>query len=286
MKKEKEILVAVDFSKCSIKALEYAISIANDVEANVMMVYVDKPQSTESVYSKRGLEHQTKLVNMFDKIVKQHKPSLNGRLEYKIRKGKIYGEIANQAKYGDSFLLIAGTHGVSGFEEFWIGSNAYRFVTSAPCSVITVREAFMWNKKHITKIVLPIDSSIETRQKVPLTTELAKAFGAEIHIIGVHATKVKDVIGVMEGYARQTMEYIQEKGVPCQYKKFFCDNITNGAIDYAKEIKAELISVMTEQEGSSKSIWLGTYAQQMVNHSPIPVLAVHSKDIYDVHTRK
>lgn len=287
MKKEKEILVAVDFSKCSIKALEFAISIANGVDANVMMVYVDKPQSTESVYSKRGLEHQTKLIAMFDKIVKQHKPSLvNGRLEYKIRKGKIYGEMANQAKYGDSFLLVAGTHGVSGFEEFWIGSNAFRFVTSAPCPVITIREAFIWNRKHITKIILPIDSSIETRQKVPFTTDLAKAFNAEIHILGVYATKVKDVIGVMEGYAYQAMEYIREKGVQCHYKKFYCDNITNGAINYAKEIKAELISIMTEHEGSSKSIWLGTYAQQMVNHSPVPVLSIHSKDIYDVQTRK
>lgn len=286
MKKEKEILVAVDFSKCSIKALEYAISIANDVDANIMMVYVDKPLSTESVYSKRGLEHQEKLVCRFDKIIKQHKSTLNGRLEYKIRKGKIYSEIANQAKYGDSFLLVAGTHGVSGFEEFWIGSNAYRFVTSAPCPVITVREAFIWNKKHIAKIILPVDSSIETRQKVPFTADLAKAFGAEVHVLGVHSTKVKDVVSLMEGYARQAMEYIQDKGVVCHYKKYFCDNITNGTIDYSKEIKAELISIMSEQEGSAKSIWLGPYAQQMVNHSPIPVLTIDKKDIYDVQTRK
>lgn len=286
MKKEKEILVAIDFSKCSIKALEYAISIANDIEANVMMVYVDKPVSTESVYSKRGMEHQEKLVCLFEKIAKQHKSSLKGRLEYKIRKGKIYSEIANQAKYGDSFLLVAGTHGVSGYEEFWIGSNAYRFVTSAPCPVITVREAFIWNKKHISKIVLPIDSSIETRQKVPLTTELAKQFGAEIHVLGVYSTKVKDVIGLMESYSRQTIEYLKENGISCSYKKIFCDNITDATIDYAKEIKAELISIMSEQEGSTKNIWLGTYAQQMVNHSPIPVLTVDSKDIYDIQTRK
>jgi nucleotide-binding universal stress UspA family protein len=286
MKKEKEILVAVDFSKCSIKALEYAISIANDTESNVMMVYVDKPQSTESVYSKRGLEHQEKLVCHFDKIIKQHKSTLNGRLEYKIRKGKIYSEIANQAKYGDSFLLVAGTHGVSGFEEFWIGSNAYRFVTSAPCPVITVREAFIWNKKHISKIILPIDSSIETRQKVPFTTELAKAFGAEIHVLGVHSTKVKDVVALMEGYSRQAMEYVQERNITCHYKKLFCDNITNGTIDYAKEIKAELVSIMSEQEGATKNVWLGPYAQQMVNHSPIPVLTIDKKDIYDVQTRK
>ncbi|HNW97144.1 MAG TPA: universal stress protein [Bacteroidales bacterium] len=286
MKKEKEILVAIDFSKCSIKALEFAISIANYMDANIMMVYVDKPQSTESIYSKRGLEHQEKLVNKFEKLIKQFASSLNGKMEYKIRKGKVYIEISNQAKYSDSYLIVAGTHGVTGFEEFWIGSNAYRIVTSAPCPVITIREAFIWNKKHISKIILPIDSSIETRQKVPFTTELAKLFGAEIHVLGIHSTKVKDVIALMESYARQAMDYIRENNIPCHYKKIFSENITLGTIDYAKEIKAELIAVMSEQEGSTKNIWLGTYAQQMVNHSPVPVLIIHSKQIYDAQLKK
>ena len=62
-----------------------------------------------------------------------------GEFNYKIRKGKVHVEIANQAKYSDAMLVIAGTHGVTGFEEFWIGSNAYRIVTYAPCPVITVR---------------------------------------------------------------------------------------------------------------------------------------------------
>ena len=38
---------------------------------------------------------------------------------------------------------------------------------------------------------------------------------------------------------------------------------------------------MTDQEKSPKNLWLGAYAQQMVNHSPIPVLSIQSKAIYD-----
>jgi len=36
---------------------------------------------------------------------------------------------------------------------------------------------------------------------------------------------------------------------------------------------------MTEQEKSTANLWLGPYAAQMVNHSPIPVLSIHSKQM-------
>jgi nucleotide-binding universal stress UspA family protein len=286
MKKEKQILVAIDFSKCSLKALEFAICIANDVEANVLMVHVDKDQGSESIYSKRGHEHQEKLIMIMEKLVKKHQPALKGKLDYKIRKGKVYIEIANQAKYSDAYLLVAGSHGVSGFEEFWIGSNAYRIVTYAPCPIITIRENFIWKQKHIRKIVLPIDSTIETRQKLPFTTDLAKFFNAEIHILGVYSTGMKDLKNLVERYTQQALEYVENKGIKCDVQYKFCDNITEGSIEYAMEKKAELISIMTEQEKSTKNIWLGPYAQQMVNHSPLPVLTIHSKNFYDANTTK
>lgn len=285
MKKEKIILVAIDFSKCSIKALEYAICMANEMNANVLMVYVDKPQSTESVYSRRGSEYMEKINKLFEKILKKYHNQLKGKLDYKIRKGKVYVEISNQAKYSDVHLIVAGTHGVSGFEEFWIGSNAYKIVTSAPCPVITIRESFIWNQKHFKKIILPIDSTMETRQKVKFTTELAKYFNSEIHVLGVYSTNVKDVKNIVESYSKQALDYIEQAGVKCERHFKLCENISEGAIEYAKENRAELIAIMTDQEKSAKNIWLGPYAQQMVNHSPVPVLSIQSKVIYDVQAK-
>ena len=286
MKKDKQILVAIDFSKCSIKALEFAICIANDLKANVLMVHVDKDQSSESLYNKRGSEHLEKLVATFEKLVAKHQPSLKGNLEYKIRTGKVHTEIANQAKYSDAYLLVTGTNGVSGFEEFWIGSNAFRLVTSVPCPIITIRESFIWKQKHINSIVLPIDSTIETRQKVPYTTELAKIFNAKIHILGVYSSSLKELKNLVEGYTKQAMEYIQNEEVECDVEFKFCENITEGIIEYAGEMSAQLISIMTEQEKSAKNIWLGPYAQQMVNRSPLPVLTIRSKNFYDALANK
>jgi hypothetical protein len=56
------------------------------------------------------------------------------------------------------------------------------------------------------------------------------------------------------------------------------DNVTDNTIEYATSVGANLISIMDEQEKAASNIWLGPYAQQMVNHSPIPVLVVHAKD--------
>jgi nucleotide-binding universal stress UspA family protein len=282
----KEIIVGIDFSKSCIHALEFAIDIANDMKANILMVHVDKPYSPESTYSKKGAEHKEKLVALFEKLIKKYKPAMNGTLAYKIRKGKVHVEMANQAKYSDAVLLIAGTHGVSGVEEFWIGSNAYKMVTSAPCPVITVREGFIWKKKRIAKIVIPIDSTIETRQKTPVACEIAKACNAEIHVLAIHSSKQKDIRKLVDKYSEQTCNYIKSNGVKCELITIDCDNITNATLEYAANEKADLIAIMTEQETTTSNLWLGPYAQQMVNHSPIPVLTVHAQDIYDVRTKE
>jgi nucleotide-binding universal stress UspA family protein len=263
-----------------LRALKFAITIANDVEANILLVYVDKPQSTESIHSKRGKEHQDKLIELMEGIVKKYQGELKGKLEYKIRKGKVYHEMANQAKYSDAYMLVSGTHGISGFEEFWIGSNSYRFVTSVQCPTLTVRENFIWKQKHIRRIVLPIDSSFETRQKVPYIVEMAKHINAEIHVLGLYSSNQKAIKNLVEGYTKQTIDYIEKSGLKVCVQFNFCENITNTTIKYAQEIKADIIAIMNEQEKDTKNILLGPYAQQMVNHSPIPVLSMHAFEIY------
>ena len=57
------------------------------------------------------------------------------------------------------------------------------------------------------------------------------------------------------------------------------ENLTDATIDYALKHDANLISIMTEQETSARNLLLGTYAQQMVNHSPIPVLCIHPQEM-------
>lgn len=281
----KQILVAIDFSKCSMNALEYAIQLANQIKSHITMVWVDNTSSDESVFTSPYDVGRKEINNNFEELIEKYNPMLkHGEMTFKIRKGKVHVEIANQAKYSDAMLVIAGTHGVTGFEEFWIGSNAYRIVTYSPCPVITIRSNFQFGN-GISKIVVPIDSTLETRQKIPFAAKIARYFDSEIHIVSLYSTSIKAVRSRVDNYSKQVAKYLDEENVPNVMAAVEAENITNSTITYAQSVEAEMIGIMTEQETTTANMFLGAYAQQMVNHSPIPVLSIHAKEYIRIQSR-
>jgi nucleotide-binding universal stress UspA family protein len=273
----KKILVAIDFSDCSINAFEHSITIANKAQAGIELLWVNKPEGTRDVFTE-GPETLISLVNQrFEELVDKYKSQIeSGSLEYTIREGKIYKEVAKASEDDEVFLVIAGTHGSSGFEEFWIGSNAYRMVTYVNKPVITIRGGIDIDRE-LKKIVLPIDSTLETRQKVPFTSYLASLFDAEVHILSIYTTKVRAIMNRVDKYSEQVIKHLEEANIRFQLESVHADNVTDSTIEYATGNDANLIAIMTEQERRAKNLWLGPYAQQMVNHSPIPVLSIDPK---------
>jgi nucleotide-binding universal stress UspA family protein len=144
--------------------------------------------------------------------------------------------------------------------------------------VITIRHGAV--PREVQTIVMPIDFSADTRQKVPLTDDIAKSFNAEIHVVGVTSTKSEEVDAKISAYTNQVCEYLKDHEI--KYKLVFMNgtNITDVVIEYALDANADLISIMTEQNEPISSFVLGSYAQQMLNKSPIPVLSITPKEIF------
>jgi len=273
----KNILVPVDFSKDAMNAFMHSILFANKLKANLRMIHVrknkdyDEPfvlDGTDSGYRKTVEEFCQGIVSRYLQIY-----NAGGKLDFIIEKGKIYKAIVDQAKKDKTDIIIMGTHGISGFEEFWLGSNAYRVVSKAPCPVLTIRNGF--KKKTIEKIVLPIDAHRETRQKIPITVELAKEFDAEVHVVDVRSTNRKDIKKRLNNYADQAMRYVEEHGVKGVRSSKYGSNIADITITYAVHLNAEIIAIVSNQRGTPTSMHLSTTAQQMVNHSPIPILSIY-----------
>jgi nucleotide-binding universal stress UspA family protein len=275
----KQILVAIDFTDCSLNALEHAITIANKAEASVELMFVNTPESSREIFTEGPKSVSTKVKDKFEELIQKYQPMLgDNKLTYLFREGKVYNEIVKEADRKEVFLVMAGTHGASGFEEFWIGSNANRIVSALRKPVITIRGGVNINR-NLEKIVLPLDSTPETRQKVPFTAYMAKIFDAEVHILKVNSSEVAAIITRINSYGDQVKKHLDEENIRYVIESVESDNLTDSTIEYALKINANLISIMTEQEISAKNLLLGPYAQQMVNHSPIPVLSIHPKDL-------
>jgi nucleotide-binding universal stress UspA family protein len=281
----KNILAAVDFSDCSVNALEHAISIAQKGQFDVHMVWVNNPSMTKTtIYSDTSSELIDEVKGQFEKLIAKYKPELpDNKIDYIIREGKIYREIIDEGMEAGSMVIIMGTHGSSGFEQFWIGSNANKLISLSSIPVITIRAGISISRT-LNCIVVPIDSTLETRQKVPFTIFLAKLFDAEIHILALYRTQIKAVRRRIDDYVDQVTGYLEFEAVRYVTRTVEADNITVATIDYAKSVDANLIAIMTEQETSTFNLLIGPYAQQMVNTSPFPVLSIKPRELMIAET--
>ena len=272
------IVVAVDFSNTSVHAIEYAIPLANKLKSDIILVWVDKINSGESFYPDTSTENRNEAKKRFDDILRLYAKKMGKtlKMEYKLRKGKVFHEVDTLAKTLGAMLIITGTHGISGFEEFWIGSNAFRIVTYASCPVITVRLDFE-AKKSIDRIIVPIDGSAETIQKLPFLTRLAKLFKSEIHVVATHSSHLNSIQRIAEKYVQMSIGYLQANELHCVEDSIISNDVTKALLQYALNVRGDLVAIMTEQE-TPANILLGAQAQQMINQSAIPILSIHPQE--------
>ena len=274
-----QIIVAIDFSKTSLHALKYAIFLANWMKSNVVMAWVDNLISPESVLLDNFPDVREDAKKNLEDVLEQHKGLLTtGELTYKLRRGKVYYEVAQLARQTEAKLIVTGTHGVSGFDEFLIGSNAYRIVCNSPCPVVTIRPQYDFTP-GIRNIVLPIDETKNSCLKAPFTAMMAKTFGATVHILSLYSTPLKALNQKVDNCVDDIRKNFSEQGIPCTVKSTVADNVSHSTLGFAEQVGAEMIAITTEQETALSSVLLGQYAQHMVNNSPVPVLTVNSSEI-------
>lgn len=142
--KLKKILVPVDFSECSKKALTYAIPYAKQFGAQLIILHVIAPYYAVDPYGLSQIERVEAELEQEGKkqltaLVQQNIPSqIDG--EIVLRHGQAAPEIVVAAKELNADLIVISTHGRTGLKHVMFGSTAESVVRQAPCPVLTVRE--------------------------------------------------------------------------------------------------------------------------------------------------
>ncbi len=263
------IIVGFDFSTGSANAVDLTIDIANRWQVDVRLVYVKEKNEDEDPIRSEIERRNAGVAHLLNGI----------KLEYVIRSGKVYEELVAQAIEDQALMIVVGTNGMSGFETNWIGKNTYRTITESPVPVLSVREDFNF-KKDLERIIIPLDSTTETRQKVPFAARMAKTFGSEIHLLGLYTSDSKDIKNLVNGYVDQVEKFLDKYEV--EHVTKFVDarkNLTVTTLEYADSVNADLIVIMTEQEKALTSWLIGNYAQQMLHLSKHPILSIRPEQI-------
>ncbi len=276
--KIEKILIPIDFSETSMLAIEHAAYTAQLFKAELVLLHV-----VEKHWEKFSIVVPEMRVNTPDGIINAIEKRLeevakNIRSKYGIKStcitsdGTIFSEVTAISLENNIDLIIMGTHGSSGFVEHFIGSNTYKVVTAAECPVISVQAHA--SQIGFKNILLPIDDSVHSRQKVNPAVILAKHFGATIHIAGLADSTDEIELAKFEIKLEQIERFIHKYDLPCTKALLKGTNQAHMTSDYAQTSGADLIVIMTDQEENITGRLMGTFAQQIINTSKIPVMSI------------
>ncbi len=278
----RKILVPVDFSETGKLALEHASFLARLAKADLHLLHVMPAMEyhfeiPEPVMRIENHAQVNKIVEQkLAELVEEVRINYGCKATASFSNGKVAHEIVEEVKEENIDLIIMGTHGASGFEEFFIGSNAHKVVTVAPCPVITVQTHAV--KLGFTNIVLPIDRTLHSREKTEYAIALAKLFMAKIHIVGLLEEDEDHGNEKLQIVLDQVQHAIEKADVLFSRHTIKGDNLAVEALKYGASVNADLIVIMTEHESEMSGIFLGPRAKQIVNHSKIPVLSIKPSD--------
>ena len=141
----RKILVPIDFSEPSRKALAYATSFAKQFNAELLLFHaVPLLPMPAPIYLDQG-ETEARLHEEATKQLAQWQKELSSQVSVSakavVRHGtNAYDQIVTAATEYNIDLIILGTHGRAGAARWFIGSTAERVVRHAPCPVLVVRE--------------------------------------------------------------------------------------------------------------------------------------------------
>ncbi len=278
---ENTILVPTDFSDQSLIALEQSYNISKLFNASITLVNVIRTNgSIWSVFGKEEKENLEKKILANLQLISSEIAEKKGiKVNCKVLKGKVVDSIIDLSNEIKPVFLVVGTTGDTNITRKIIGTRALRWIRETSCPVITIK-----GKNHrdgCENILLPLDLTKQTKQKVELTKKIASLFGSKIFVVSIITKKSANEIGEAELQLLQVKKDIIKDNISCETELLHSSKepelMALKLIGYAHNIDADLIAIMTQQEKEFKEFFIGSQAQQIIFQSDIPILTVNPK---------
>ncbi|HEU4928918.1 MAG TPA: universal stress protein [Candidatus Krumholzibacteria bacterium] len=142
------IIATTDLSEYSLRALPYAVGLAERFDAQLKLVCVSEPAIQVADVAFVGIDpvlnrrqHVAAVRDALTKIVSGLPETLD--VEPKVLEGVAVDRIVEYAKEINADLIISCTHGRTGLSHVLMGSTAEALVRRSPCPVLTLKQPMM-----------------------------------------------------------------------------------------------------------------------------------------------
>ena len=280
----KKILVPYDFSKVSEHALDFACQIADKAGSEIMLLNVIEHPTADS-FKTLGMQNVDPMEQLYiKKMYETVQEKLAGvvsdakyaddKISTKIQLGNPFNTIIDQIVEEKVSLLVVGTEGADGLNEYFVGSNAEKIVRKASCPVITIQDKC--ELEPIEKIVFASDFQHADDDFIAQLKDMQKTFDAQLNVVKINTpasfTSTRHDTKQMEEFVKKYS--IENYTIEIYNYK----NEEDGIIYYSEDIGADMVALGTHQRKGVGHFLAGSIAEDVVNHSKIPVWTTHLKD--------
>lgn len=263
----KRLLVALDGSKSSWSACEYAFEFAQKLNLPLVGIHIiDKRLMEESLLEDlAGILGFTFYYGVSSKVKEFLESQADLILEEFLSLGRQKGiktssfqtvgiphkEIVSQADAED--LLFLGKKGKRPVEAFLLGSTADTVVRSSPCPVFLSTE----ESRDLKRVCVAYDGKEMSKKSMKIALHMREIFGFELYALHVGDESIKDEV------FKSADHYESLKGLP-----------EERIVEYCKEKEVDLLIMGAFSKGRFKEFLFGSTTSFVVHHLDIPMLLV------------
>lgn len=271
--KTPKILVPTDFSQVAESAAFQAARIAQKSKDEVWLFHVIDKDSKATL--KKNNEDIGYLTSKLEKLCKDYSEKFDVVFKFKLQEGNIFTTIGEFASEIGATLMVLGTHGVQGMQRI-TGAYALKVVASSKIPVIIVQKKFVDSNEQF-KLVSPIDTSKETKQKTLQTINIARVLGAKVYLYKQkgYDEDFDNIISLNTNFVRN---HLIEHEIACEIveQEKYNKNFHNDFIAFSKSINADMIIILTTVDKDLKDMLIGPNEQLVINNeAQIPVMCVN-----------
>lgn len=279
---DNKILVTTDFEQQAAIAFTYALYVARQTSAEVILLHVIEENPYLSLMIGSDAERQKIMAyakESLQKMIENHADEIGDLIiRPLVEYGKVYEKVAEVADREFPVFIVMGKSSTPAMTQKLLGSNSSHVIKETIFPVITVKgtEPISGDSLEKRPIIVPLDLRKAIREQITAAIEFAHYFKTTIRVMTIiDSSLVSKELNVLTGL-RKVKERIEKEGLVCETDIIKNQNEALRTLisDYAIEHQALMIVIMTQEESRIVKYFVGSTAQQVINQSKVPVMSV------------
>ena len=271
----KRILVPTDFSKNAEHALRVAAQIARGNGGEIILLHMlELPnQGSDALGSGSSIPEimyfKNKAIEKLETLMDAD--FLKGiNVSEIIQFEKAFEGILGVSKRNNVDFIVMGSHGASGFQEMFIGSNTEKVVRSSEVPVLVIKNEMPEFKAD--KFVFASDFAPEIKKPFRKIKEFADMFNAHIHLVMINTPNSFKPTHVAEKIIRDFMSDFEMDNYSTHI--YNDANVEKGILNFAISVNADVIGMCTHGRTGLSHFFNGSISEDLVNHAYRPVITL------------